>query len=83
MEELDPRQTRRLKWLFAVFLCPLCGLGFLWSVGALSAAALGAAVLDHPFVALAALALAAMVVLYVVRRRRRACEDDCSPEAAP
>lgn len=68
--DMPPAEARRLKWLFAIFLCPLCGLGFLWSVGALSLGALGAALLSQPWIAVAFTLAAVGVVVAMVQRRR-------------
>lgn len=31
----EQSRLRRAKWWFALFLCPVCGLGFLWSLAAI------------------------------------------------
>jgi hypothetical protein len=64
-------EEARAKWLFALLLCPACGLGLLWSLGG---AGLGAAFAANGWVVAGIVALVAGVVAaLVVRRRRRAC----------
>jgi hypothetical protein len=74
MEDLEPEaasDARRAKWLFALLLCPACGLGFLWTLGGVG---LGSALAANGWVVAGGAALlAGVIATVVVRRRRRAC----------
>lgn len=77
---LEPGRARRLKWLFALLLCPACFLGFGWSLLGVTAAGAGAALWAHRWVALPLLAVGAACALLGLRAMRRRSVA-CSAEA--
>lgn len=72
-DAVEHARLRRAKWLFALFLCPVCGLGFLWSLSAILGTSLLALLLtiQGAVVAGVLLAVSAIAAFVWLRKSRK------------
>lgn len=69
----EQARLRRAKWLFALFLCPVCGLAFLWSLAAILGTSLLALLLTVKGAVVAGVLLAVTAIVasvWIVRARK-------------